>query len=132
MDEIFKITIFSVAMIGLGILALKLPYRLNPFRFKRFVAGFLSESANGVVPKVFGWLLIAFGGLGLLAMLLLFALNQYVASEKSASADSSRRFAEKMRAEEAMLTTAVSKGVADADHFDLLTATRSRAGSRTF
>ena len=120
MDENSQITLFSLAMIGLGLLALKLPYRFNPFRFKRLVAGFLSENANRRVPKVFGWLLIAFGGFGLLVMLLQFGLNRHAESAASATANSSRKFAETMMAEEAALTTAVSKGVADADHFDLL------------
>ncbi len=120
MEELYKILLFSLAAIGLGILALKLPYHLNPFRLKRSAASLLPESANQIVPKIFGWVLIIFGSLGLLGMLLVFGLNRWVASEESARLAADRKFYETTRLKEVSLATAVSKGVADADHFDFL------------
>lgn len=120
MDELYEIMLFSLVAIGLGILALNLPYHLNPFRFKRFAANLLSENANRIVPKVFGWALIALGCLPLLGMLLLFRLNRWAASEDAARNAAAGKLVEEMRLKEVALATAVSKAVADADHFDFL------------
>ncbi len=47
--------------IALGLFAWFLPYRWNPFRFKKLVASMLSESANEKVPKVIGVILVLLG-----------------------------------------------------------------------
>ncbi len=69
MDEPTKLLLAGLAAIALGILAWVLPYRWNPFRFKRFIANMLSESANQKVPKVIGTLLIILGGVLLVGSL---------------------------------------------------------------
>lgn len=47
--------------VALGILAWILPYRWNPFRFKRFIASKLSDETNQKVPKVISVILCILG-----------------------------------------------------------------------
>jgi hypothetical protein len=42
------------------------PYRFNPLRLKKFVAGMLSEEANLKVPKVVGTIFIIGGVIALI------------------------------------------------------------------
>lgn len=53
-----------------GILALVLPYRWNPFRLKATFASRVSDGVNRAVPKVIGWICIVIGvlSLGFLAL----------------------------------------------------------------
>ncbi|HEV7404989.1 MAG TPA: hypothetical protein VGO11_18745 [Chthoniobacteraceae bacterium] len=53
--------LIGAGCIALGLLAWLLPYRWNFFRFRRFFAKLLSESANMRVPKIIGSLLILVG-----------------------------------------------------------------------
>jgi len=66
--KILMIEQLAIPIVGflLGILAVKLPYRYNPFRLK-FGIGDDSPSAQ-VIPKVIGWLLIVTCGLWLLGL----------------------------------------------------------------
>lgn len=68
--------LIPLAGLVLGILALKLPYKYNPFRLK-FGAGDDSPTAQRL-PKVFGWLLVGFCGLWLLGIVTLFTLGHFL------------------------------------------------------
>lgn len=61
MDESTKFLLMGLGAIALGSLGWLLPYRWNPFRFKRFLAEKLSDKANQAVPKVIGSILILLG-----------------------------------------------------------------------
>jgi hypothetical protein len=54
--------LIGAGCIVLGLLGWLLPYRWNILRFRRLFAKLLSESANMMVPKVIGGILIL-GGL---------------------------------------------------------------------
>ena len=63
--------LIGAGCIVLGLLGWLLPYRWNILRFRRLFAKLLSESANMMVPKVIGSLLI----LGGLVIVIATALN---------------------------------------------------------
>ena len=66
-----------VPVIGfaLGILALKLPYRYNPFRLKYRVGD--DTRWGRTIPKIFGWFLVVSCGLWLLGVAALYSLTMF-------------------------------------------------------
>ncbi len=60
--------IACIVGLAFGVLALCLPYRYNPFRFRRFLASAVSDKTNRAVPRIIGIVLIVFSGLPLLAI----------------------------------------------------------------
>lgn len=60
----------------LGVLALKLPYRYNPFRLK-FGIGDDTEWGQ-TIPKIFGWFFIVSCGLWLLGVAALVVLGMLI------------------------------------------------------
>ncbi|MEM7011373.1 MAG: hypothetical protein AAF585_07810 [Verrucomicrobiota bacterium] len=70
-DEHMPLLVLGIGLV-LGILALVLPYRFNPFRLKRRWAEMVSEKTNHMIPKIVGFVLVSISALGLLGIGLLF------------------------------------------------------------
>jgi|GEM_PF-6959503 len=73
-DPIMQQYAMGAGAVALGLLAWFLPYRWNPFRFKRFIASMMSEAANQRVPKVIGAIL---GILGIAFMIATFFIGEF-------------------------------------------------------
>lgn len=117
MNENFESALIFLVVIGVGILAIRLPYRFNPFRLKRSVASLLSENAQMKVPKVFGWVLISVGGVGLLALALMFTVN---AMQTRATKAEQNRVTRDSRMSEEAIAQNVNEFIQGSDDFELL------------
>lgn len=120
MNEHLESALLFALITGAGVLAIKLPYRYNPFRLTSVIARGLSETAQRRVPKIIGWMLIAVGGLGFLLMLLMFVgfgLKWISAKQEEAGEE---RQKQEFRMSEAALAQKVVRFVQEADDFEWL------------
>lgn len=119
MNQHLNSALIFALVTGAGILAIKLPYRYNPFRLTSVIARGLSERVQMVIPKVIGWGLIAVGGLGFLLLLLMFVgLGLKAIGENQRRAGAERLMREFQMSEES-LAQQVGKFVQEADDFEL-------------
>lgn len=119
MNQHLESALIFASVMGAGILAIKLPYRYNPFRLTSVIARGLSEKAQMVIPKVIGWGLIGVGGLGFLLLLLMFVgLGLKAIGENQRKAGDERELREFQMREEA-LAQQVGKFIQEADDFEL-------------
>jgi uncharacterized membrane protein len=65
-DQVLTQYVLAGLAILLGVVGWVVPYRFNPLRLKKFVAGMLSEEANLKVPKVVGTIFIIGGVIALI------------------------------------------------------------------
>ncbi len=87
----YTVFFLPTLLILLGILALKLPRKYNPFQLKRAYARHVSEDTHNTLPKVIGWVLLGIGALWLLGIVALFLLFKFADGRNSNQAEDTAR-----------------------------------------
>jgi len=87
----YTVFFLPTLLILLGILALKLPRKYNPFQLKRAYARHVSEDTQNTLPKVIGWVLLGIGALWLLGIVALFLLFKFADGRNSNQAEDTAR-----------------------------------------